>query len=116
MNPLHLCGECSESGPICCDSVNETADCSRICRLRPVFSVQPHGAPALDVEFPQQMPIGGDSIVYMEADDNHFRMELTTWTVSDDYCYCMYNSLTINKNSNEINAHTPFCFISCCDC
>ena len=85
MNPLHLCGECSESGPICCDTAGETANCSTDCQLRLVFSVQPYGAPALDVEFPQQMPIGGDSIVFMEADDIHFRMELTTWTVSCSY-------------------------------
>ena len=83
MNPLHLCGECSESGPICCDTVNETANCSGVCQLRPVFSVQPYGAPALDVEFPIQAPIGGDSIVFILNDDYTFRMEPTTWTVSD---------------------------------
>ena len=83
MNPLHLCGECLESGPICCDTESETANCVNDCRLRWVLSVQPHGAPALDVEFPLQTPIRGDSIVFMEADANHFRMELTTWTVSD---------------------------------
>ena len=119
MNPLHLCGECSESGLICCDTVNETANCSGVCGLRPVFSVQPHGAPALDVEFPRQSPIeGGDSIVFLLNNANPSRMELTTWTVGGDYCCCMYNSLTISIYiySNEINAHTLFCFISCCDC
>ena len=85
MNPLHLCGECSESDPICCDTVNDIANCSGVCQLRPVFSVQPYGAPALDVEFPPQAPLGGDSIVFMEADAILFRMELTTWTVSGSY-------------------------------
>ena len=118
MNPLHLCGECSESGPVCCDQENQNSNCDNSnCQLRWVLSVQPHGAPALDVEFPQQAPIGGDSIVFILNDDNPFRMELTTWTVSGGYCYCMYNLLTIiYLNSNEINAHTLFSFVSCCDC
>ena len=82
MNPLHLCGECSESGPICCDTVNDTADCSTDCKLREVSFVQPYGAPALDVEFPAQPPIGSDNIIFQLNSANTFRMELTTWTVS----------------------------------
>ena len=98
MNPLHLCGECSESGPICCDTVNETANCSGVCGLRPVLSVQPYGAPALDVEFPQLSPIVSDNIVMIKRGRNTFNMsrysnpfteQLSTWTVS---CSCVKTS------------------------
>ena len=95
MNPLHLCGECSESGPVCCDTVNETANCSGVCQLRPVFSIQPYGALALDVEFPKQPPIGSDNIVMFKGGRNTFNMsrssnpfteQLSTWAVS---CSCV---------------------------
>ena len=95
MNLLHLCGECSESGLICCDTVNETADCGGVCQLRLVFSVQPYEAPALDVEFPQQPPIWSDNIAIIDQGPNTFSMSrssnpftfhLPTWTVS---CSCV---------------------------
>ena len=113
MNPLHLCGECSESGPICCDSVNETADCGGVCQLRLVFSVQPYGAPALDVEFPAQPPIRSDNIVMIDQGPNTFNMprsfnpftfQLPTWTVS---CSCVIEGSSLElleKNPQVCNS------------
>ena len=95
MNLLHLCGECSESGPICCDTAGETTNCNGTCGLRLVFSVQPYGAPTQDVEFPPQFPIGSDNIAMidqgpntfsMSRSSNPFTLQLTTWTVS---CSCV---------------------------
>ena len=110
MNPLHLCGECSGCGPICCDTVNDTANFSGVCELRLVFSVQPYGAPALDVEFPLQPPIGSDNIVMidqgpntfsMSRSSNPFTLQLTTWTVS---CSCVIEGSTL-----ELPEKSPLC-------
>ena len=92
MNPLHLCGECSESGPVCCDQGSQNTNrCDTLCRLRLMFSVQPYGAPALDVKLPVQMSIETDNIAVIDqglkvfnlpSGSNPYTMELSTWTVS----------------------------------
>ena len=104
MNPLHLCGECSESGPICCDTVNETANCSTDCFLRAMFSVQPYGAPALDVELPRQISILSDNITFELNSANSFRMKLTTWTVSGSYSTMIHNLSFLCLCANSLSS------------
>ena len=48
-NLQHLCGECIDNGSVCCDSSNKSDNCEYECGLRLVFSVQPYGSVAMDV-------------------------------------------------------------------
>ena len=91
MNSENLCGECSESGPICCDTFNVISNCSIDCGLRLKFSVQPFGASALDIEFFPQKKIPSDNTTMIDQGPNVFNLskssnyyteQLSIWTVS----------------------------------
>ena len=78
---------------MCCDTVDQTDNCSSTCQFTLVFSVQPYEATALDVEFPLGQPeYMSDKIpmfaqgtnVFPEIRSNPYTVELETWTVSND--------------------------------
>ena len=94
LNPRHLCGECVENGSVCCDTIDQTDNCSSICQFRQVFSVQPYEATALDVELSGgvaeyqsdniSMFAQGPSVFPITNRSNPYTVELRTWTVSSN--------------------------------
>ena len=93
LNQQHLCAECNDSGPICCDTMDMTDNCPNDCVIRMVVSVEPYGSPLKDVILPRHQPDFKMDCVAMfeEGDDvfneseisNPYKVQLNTWTVSD---------------------------------
>ncbi len=95
-NPDSLCGECrlpeNGTGPVCCDTFNQTENCPSICSFRFVFSIESYGEPLKYVPLPLVPPYyQSDNISFPEGIfafnvsnfSNPLIMAITTWTVSD---------------------------------
>ena len=80
---------------MCCDTVDQTDNCTKNCEFRLVFSVQPYLATALDVKLPRNPPEvhSGNIPMFPQGPNafpitnrsNPYTAELRTWTVSSDY-------------------------------
>ncbi len=93
VNPKRLCGECRlpeyGTGPVCCDTFNQTDKCSGGCLFRYVYSIESYGEPPKYVYLPVQPPVfQSDNIsefpkyIHTSNFSNPLKLQLTTWTVS----------------------------------
>ncbi len=122
VNPNSLCGECRlpeyGTGPVCCETFNQTDNCSSLCKFRFVFSIESHGEPLKYISLiPRHPDYQSDNITAFPVGLNTFnvsnvsnpiKVQLTTWTVSV-MCFYKYFLLLVN-NLTRMKLNT----IKCC--
>ena len=94
-NPSHRCGECLDpypQGPVCCNTADQFDNCSSVCQLRLVASVEPFNSSWRDVFFPrippsfwedevEEFPVGPFNNTEGNI-SNPFIANMSIWTVS----------------------------------
>ena len=96
LNPLRLCGECGNDGPVCCDDTVNASCNTYSCNLRLVYFLQPYGSNATNVTlvpldpplFPVSNDESGEKFAFNEGNNtfllnrsNPFTAMLRIWTV-----------------------------------